>query len=288
MNHNFSALHWTLEQGYLNDEPNVYPKRAIGTGFRSGLTVYFGVASKNIEYFCAAPFQGFKISVHNPGEIPRTSDQYFTIAYNQAVQVKIKPNVIKTSKGLMNYAPQKRQCYFDRERKLKHFKVYTQKNCELECLVDFTFHRCGCVKFSMPRLRDANICSREDEICYYNAELDFMAGDLQTSLLKTVNNEILCNCLPSCTSIDYEIEISNGDYDYETFEKVIDEGSPEREYSMLTMSFKDLHFIPIKRSELYGVIDFLASCGGLLGKSIAGQVAILSVENLKSNFYAAN
>ena len=229
MNHNnFSALHWTLEQGYLNDEFDVYPKRAIGTGLRSGLIAFLGVARQNIEYICAAPFQGFKISVHNPGEVPRTSDQYFIIPFNQAVKVKIKPNVITTSEGLMNYAPYKRQCFFDRERDLKYFKVYTQKNCELECLVDFTFDRCNCVKFSMPRHRDTKICSREDEFCYNKAIDIFMAVELQTRLLKSANNEILCNCLPSCTSIDYEIEISNGDYDYETFLKVAVGGSPDK------------------------------------------------------------
>lgn len=33
----------------------------------------------------------------------------------------------------------------------------------------------------------------------------------------------------------------------------------------LSITFKDLQLIPVKRQELYNRTDFLASCGGLLG-----------------------
>jgi hypothetical protein len=52
--------------------------------------------------------------------------------------VSVKPNMITTSDGLIGYAPNRRQCYFNDERQLKFFKVYTQSNCELECLANFT------------------------------------------------------------------------------------------------------------------------------------------------------
>lgn len=45
----------------------------------------------------------------------------------------------------------RRQCYFDEERHLKFFKVYSETNCELECIANYTLSICGCVKFSMPR-----------------------------------------------------------------------------------------------------------------------------------------
>lgn len=44
----------------------------------------------------------------------------------------------------------RRQCFFDTERQLRFFKIYTQRNCELECLANFTVKTCGCAKFSMP------------------------------------------------------------------------------------------------------------------------------------------
>lgn len=45
---------------------------------------------------------------------------------------------------------QRRQCFFEKERILKFFNVYTQPNCELECLANYTVDLCGCAKFSMP------------------------------------------------------------------------------------------------------------------------------------------
>lgn len=35
--------------------------------------------------------------------------------------------------------------------KLRFYKNYTQANCEMECLSNYTKNECGCVKFSMPR-----------------------------------------------------------------------------------------------------------------------------------------
>lgn len=45
--------------------------------------------------------------------------------------------------------------------------------------------------------------------------------------------------------------------------------------SYLIVFFKDAQFIPVKRSELFGLTDFLANCGGLLGLFMG--VSILSL-----------
>lgn len=95
-----------------------------------------------MDYICRGPVQGFKILLHTPGEIPRVSKQYFRVPLRQEVVVSVKPNMITTSDGLIEYAPDRRQCYFNNERHLKFFKVYTQSNCELECLANFTLGMC--------------------------------------------------------------------------------------------------------------------------------------------------
>lgn len=82
--------------------------------------------------------------------------------------ITVKPHMITTSHALKNLSPEKylikifkiiflncfisrRQCFFNKERALRFYKVYSQKNCEMECIANFTFAKCGCVKFSMPR-----------------------------------------------------------------------------------------------------------------------------------------
>lgn len=115
-----------------------YPNRVLGPGARAGLNIVLKLDDPDLDYICRGPVQGFKILLHTPGEIPRVSKQYFRVPLRSEVVVSVKPNMITTSEGLAGYAPERRQCYFNRERNLKFFKVYTQSNCELECLANYT------------------------------------------------------------------------------------------------------------------------------------------------------
>lgn len=78
---------------------------------------------------------------------------YFRISLFEQMEVTIKPTITTTSNGLRSYDPNLRQCYFNDERRLRFFKVYSKNNCELECLANFTKKVCQCVKFSMPSMK---------------------------------------------------------------------------------------------------------------------------------------
>lgn len=149
---NRNATYWSLEDGYddANADPDTYPFRVFGAGARAGLFALLRLYEQDLEYLCRGPVQGFKILLHTPGEVPQVSKHYFRVPLLQEVLVSVKPNMITTSEGLRHYEPNRRQCFFNSERELRFFKVYTQRNCELECLANFTKTECGCVKFSMP------------------------------------------------------------------------------------------------------------------------------------------
>lgn len=138
MSHNTSSQSWSLEKGYTTNNATTYPRRVLGPGARAGLNIVLKLTEPDLDYLCRGPVQGFKILLHTPGEIPRVSKQYFRVPLRQEVVVSVKPNMITTSPGLAGYAPERRQCYFNDERNLKFFKIYTQSNCELECLANFT------------------------------------------------------------------------------------------------------------------------------------------------------
>lgn len=138
LEHNDTAQNWTLEDGYSTNEATTYPRRVLGPGARAGLNIVLKLTEPDLDYICRGPVQGFKILLHTPGEIPRVSKQYFRVPLRQEVVVSVKPNMITTSEGLADYEPERRQCYFNNERNLTFFKVYTQSNCELECLAEFT------------------------------------------------------------------------------------------------------------------------------------------------------
>lgn len=192
--------------------------------------------------------------------------------------------MITTSDGLKHYLPNRRQCFFNKERFLRYFKVYTQQNCELECLANYTMQQCGCVKFSMPRDINEPICGASKIQCYNDAEDTLLEREFTEGLQSSEENfrgETSCNCLPACTSIVYEAELSQADFDWHSLFMAY--GSDMNEFpgiqmARLTIFFKETQFITSKRSELYGQTDFLANCGGLLGLFMG--VSILSIVEL--------
>lgn len=150
---NPNATNWTPEDGYSDYDENgllTYPYRVLSAGARIGLFALLGLHDEDLDYVCRGPIQGFKILLHTPGEVPQVSKHYFRVPLNQEVLVSIQPQMITTSEGLRDYDPNIRGCFFNSERKLRFFKIYTQRNCELECIANFTKNQCGCVKFSMP------------------------------------------------------------------------------------------------------------------------------------------
>lgn len=92
-----------------------------------------------------------QIKLHNPAEIPQIGESYFRVPLDSEIVLSVKANMMTTSSSLYNYSPNKRQCFFPNERYLKYFKIYTQINCQLECLTNFTLNQCKCSKFNMPR-----------------------------------------------------------------------------------------------------------------------------------------
>lgn len=152
---NPSIEYWNIEDGYKDISINItsiYPYRVFGAGISYGLEIGLVIHKMMLDYVCRGPIQGFKILLHMPGEMPQLS-KYIRVPNGNGVLISVKPQIIITSKSLQKYNPNRRGCFFNSERKLQFFKLYTQQKCELECLANFTQSLCGCVKFSMPSKR---------------------------------------------------------------------------------------------------------------------------------------
>ncbi|CAK1555788.1 unnamed protein product [Leptosia nina] len=272
---------WTLEEGYPRNSPlETYPHRGSGYGAKAGLTFLLTAKEIDLDYLCKGPVQGYKILLHNPAELPRLSQQYFRAPLSQEVVVAVKPKMMTTSEGLKPYDPHRRQCYFPSERYLQYFKVYTQANCEMECLTNFTFARCGCVHFGMPHGSNMSICNAGSIQCIKKAQMELVTVEIKTGLAEEDSdlNGTLgdarkvaaeCKCLQACTSIEYEAETSQADFDgkalFRAYHLPNDTVEEDLLFSRVFVFFKEAQFITSRRSELYGQTDFLANCGGLLG-----------------------
>lgn len=283
LQHGIKSMNWTLEKGYPKDlGADTFPRRAIAAGQRACFSLLMTLYEPDLDYICRGPVQGFKILIHNPVEMPRVSQQYFRAPLNQEVVVAIKPDMMTTSEGLRDYSAEDRHCYFPDEKHLKYFQVYTQRNCEVECLTNHTLEKCGCVSYHMPHDQATALCGSGSTICVHNAQAEMLAREVEMDIesfededsdsesvsATNIKNKERCNCLPACTSISYNAESSQADFNWpKVFEafKVNFSEFPGVAMTRVTFFFKEQQFITSERNELYGLTDFLANCGGLLG-----------------------
>ncbi|KAJ8923402.1 hypothetical protein NQ315_001960 [Exocentrus adspersus] len=278
MKHGRYSEGWTLEKGYPPDAPkDTFPRRAMSAGSTAGLFLVITAYKQDLDYVCRGPVQGFKVIdvlLHHPSELPRVNRHYFRAPLNQEVVVSIAPDMMTTSPAIVEYEPHRRQCYFPTEKHLTFFQYYTQQNCEVECLANYTLVKCGCVAYHMPREKSTPICGPGKLECMLEAQKSSLEREVEADMLnyKSVDGKTEesdnCYCLPACTSLSYDAETTQVPYSwqkiFEGFRADINE-FPGIQMSRLTVFFKEQQFITSERNELYGLTDFLANCGGILG-----------------------
>ncbi|XP_037915200.1 pickpocket protein 28-like [Hermetia illucens] len=263
---------WSLSEGYAKntDEETVYPQRARISGKKGGIFLAIQGLLADIDYLCRGAVEGFSLQLLAPDEFPAAHKQYIRGSFGKDVGMIIKPSLITTSDNLRDSPWQSRHCFFADERYLRFFKTYSQDKCAFECLTNYTYAKCNCVKFSMPHTKDMPICQAADIPCYYQAEDDLLRNEFEFELSGKSKDFTSCNCLPACTSLKYEVEIGETKLYYEELLRALRDTDYMIENSGLQMGrfsiyFRHQNFIGIQRSMLYSTTDFLASCGGLLG-----------------------
>nr|CAD7206001.1 unnamed protein product [Timema douglasi] len=92
--------------------------------------------------------------------------QFIRVPLKRDVVAVVRPSIMKTSSGLESYTPKARQCFFSHEKHLLYFNVYTQGNCEMECLINITREVCGCTAFYVPSLDDVPVCGSGNLMCF--------------------------------------------------------------------------------------------------------------------------
>ncbi|KAL9703316.1 hypothetical protein quinque_006834 [Culex quinquefasciatus] len=276
--------HWTQDSGYSTQANlSANPYRTLGSGAGAGLFLLLRTIDADIDYLCRGPVQGFKVLFHSPADYPQISKKFFHIPMDAAVNMAIKPQMITTNTRLRAYTPELRHCFFNHERHLQFFRVYSQDNCELECLTNYTLRHCGCVKFSMPRTNQTRTCDPAEIDCMFDAETLLLEMDLTQHRENSAggNFRARCNCLPGCTSIQYDAEITQTDFEWMNWVRSM-KGKAEKIESMqisyLGIYYKEPQFMTSKRSELYGMTDFLANCGGIMGLCMG--ISLLSLVEL--------
>nr|XP_023024959.1 pickpocket protein 28-like isoform X1 [Leptinotarsa decemlineata] len=283
---NFQKSNWSIDEGYAkNSGMESYPTRAFLAGADNSLQITFIQNTTDLDYLCLDDIQGFSVLLHAPYTIPLVKKQYFQVPFDRAAIAVVQPKLMTTSEAVKKYSPEKRECYFTTEKKLKYFKQYSPTNCKLECLSNYTEQECGCVNFYMPREKTTPICGNGRLRCIHDAEMALKIIQLETQI-SSDREDFFCDCKPLCTELRYNIEESQSEWDYKEqyrargiggFDEMgkshpiktgkgrsfITESSVR--LAKLSVFFKQESFLTSQRNELYGPTDFLANFGGLLG-----------------------
>ncbi|KAG5683738.1 hypothetical protein PVAND_013003 [Polypedilum vanderplanki] len=248
---------WKMEEGYLTtDEKDVFPIRLSKS---NTLSLLFYLSENDTMNNCQAIGRVFTIILHQPNEIPTVFHEELYIPFGNRKTVILTAKILKTAESLRKYLPEKRGCYFEGERQLKFFKSYTKAHCDFECMANYTFNVCGCMKFSMPRTDDVPICDVDKINCYSEAMMDWP---------RNAKYETPCGCLPTCNSIKYSVHFQK-DAVLGEFLQLHPTGGELRSsngtFSFLYMRTKSHAVDEYETFVAYRLQNFIADLGGLLG-----------------------
>ncbi|XP_037826364.1 pickpocket protein 28-like [Lucilia sericata] len=256
----------SFDEYYQSQGFSTYLERSTLSSARYGFRVLLDSDTDDNDYECTRFKQGFKLFINSPDSIPLTMGNYILVPYSHEVMVTLSPQYITSQKQLWNIEPEKRQCYFNNERNLYFFKIYTQTNCQAECLTNYTIAKCGCVKFWMPKPLDIPICDLSKVTCYTNAtnELEVLIANQTAQKAKDPTVKILCDCMPACNSLEYNFEINRAYFDTDALVKAIrGDRYKKTRISRLNIHFRETQFTAIKRTVLYDLTQLIANCGGI-------------------------
>jgi acid-sensing ion channel, other len=234
----------------------------------SGLVVVLSRLKGASRYdICTA----FSFIVHSHYELPGSYDstEMCEFRYGFDFDVLITPEIIRTDKSLRSVAPEKRGCYFEGEKKLRFFKVYTRRNCEFECLADLLLNHpdVNCTQFFMVRNESTEVCDHRQE--------RFAQFRTYFALHNISMGRTNCECLDACDSIKYDVEIIANtvkEYDY-----ILDRNDHDIDVR-LNFKFKDVDIVPLRRYLPFTFNDFLAQSGGMWG--LFAGISVLSLVEL--------
>ncbi|XP_001849212.2 pickpocket protein 28 [Culex quinquefasciatus] len=262
---------WTLQDGYrFAEDLDSYPYRTCGTGTSSGLYVVLKTRKIDDQSLCNGPLSGFKVVLHSPDDVPLLNTYFYRLPLTSVLKLSVEPTLTFITDDLKKHPYTRRQCYFNGERFLRYFAIYTESNCIHECIANITMRDCGCAKFSMPRGPNVKVCDASSIDCY------------EESFFKIYNvtdtQQDACECLPACATLQYQVELSQMDFDFGALAHAAGYNEGQLDFitpSILIVSYRSKWTLPLVRRELLGWSDLLAKLGGLFGLMMGASVISL-------------
>lgn len=197
-----AKVNWTLDEEYINNsEVDVIPMRLSKANDH-----IFVVYSSQEDAFNFCRQNSVFIYIHLPNEVPTMFHRHTRLQYGHTKRILLQTRVTVAHPSLKSYLPTARGCFFEGEKKLHFFKVYTKFHCYTECLSQYVLGKCGCVGFYMPRNSTTSICGLQERNC-----LDLNANNWP-DINDLADGTTPCGCYPTCNHIEYYVD--EDDYAY--------------------------------------------------------------------------
>ena len=179
-------------------------------------------------------------------------DDFINIASGE-LDVEVIPEIIKSDDDMKSINSSIRKCYFEGEKYLKFFNTYSERNCIIECLTNFTLNMCNCSDPSQPFV-EQNFCRRDNNAyCPSQAVLKFHTEDIEDKI---------CGCIPTCDSISYRVKF---------FYKF----ASDNDEVEINVRLNSEDAILFRRYQLFTFTDIVSYVGGLLG--LLAGISVLSI-----------
>ncbi|KAG5667483.1 hypothetical protein PVAND_015463 [Polypedilum vanderplanki] len=198
-----------------------------------------------------------KIKVHSPNFSPTFMEDNEFAELKDSVNIVVTLKIIKTDRNLRSLSPIDRDCYFVGEKKLKYFKIYTQKYCQMECVMDYMIDYCKCqmTNFIYGKNKKFEFCYGQKRYCILHEERNFHH---KYGYILEHN----CTCLPECNFVSYQTTF----YPAENFD--------DNETTIIVQLNTD-NLILYRKFQHFTFSDAVSYVGGLLG--LFAGISMLSI-----------
>uniref|UniRef100_A0A2S2QDE3 Sodium channel protein Nach n=1 Tax=Sipha flava TaxID=143950 RepID=A0A2S2QDE3_9HEMI len=241
---------WQPDSGYSDDAlDNHLPVRTISNSEYYSAKMKLDLHTDDFSRECARGLDAFYILIHSPAEWPDRSHPTLIASVNTLETLSVKPIVITTSKYLISLDPAKRSCYFQNERKLKFFKIYTQKNCILECRSNNMLDKCGCVPFYHLRTKNTLVCGTSKISCWIAA---------------SHTSSETCGCLPDCNELYFKLSPAKAKFS-QSIQQTGVEGTSLTSSVLLSVFYRHRNYIGFNRIMTSTFGQFIGNVGGIMG-----------------------
>ncbi|XP_050060299.1 pickpocket protein 28-like [Aphis gossypii] len=260
---NTEKTYWNLEDGYSSymNQPvlvNVIPARTSGVSYNHRLRLMLQSSDDDFLSCADLGIEGgsFLITFSNPAEYCSVSPRAYIIP-DTYTKIQITPFVRKINSDLKWRSLEIRQCYLEDERKLSIFQQYTELNCNHECEINKTISMCGCLMIEAA----FNYWTNSLKICgpaKYSCALDAIHST------KLPENRLVCNCLPTCSMIEYEVT-DTSHFDDWNYMKSINLVQNNSRGATIELVFKKPYFTAYTSASILNLKSLISNVGGLLG-----------------------